>query len=90
MSATITTEVRDEILYLNGVLDCHTLNSVWQQKQQLLDKIKAIDVSKVTRVDSSGLALLTYCCIQQNAKLIATNPQLQTLIELYDLDAIVV
>lgn len=90
MSATITTEVRDKILYLNGVLDCHTLDSIWQQKQQLLDTIKAIDVSKVTRVDSSGLALLTYCCIEQNAKLIAINPQLETLIELYDLDAIVV
>lgn len=86
----ITVQKQDKILHLSGVLDCDTLNQLWHNRTELLKDITGIDVSALNRVDSAGLALLTYFCIKQNIKLIAINRQLKTLIVLYDLDALLV
>lgn len=84
----ITIQKQADILHLSGVLNCATLKQLWHNKHDLLSNVNSIDVSSLTRVDSSGLALLTYFCIQNNVKLIAINQQLKTLIDLYDLDAV--
>lgn len=89
MLTTLTTQKQDSTLYFGGVLDCNTLVKVWSQRSSLLAGISNIDVAKLDRADSSGLALLTYLCIEYQAKLIGIAPQLKTLIELYDLDPII-
>ena len=86
----ITVQKRDNVLHLSGVLDCDTLNELWHNRTELLKDIKGIGVSALIRVDSAGLALLTYFCIKQNVKLLEINQQLKTLIILYDLDTLLV
>lgn len=85
----ITIQKQDNILHLSGILDCRSLNQLWQ-KTELFTNIEKINVAKLTRVDSAGLALLTYFCIEQNLKLIDLNKRISMLITLYDLDEILV
>ncbi|XKM13818.1 hypothetical protein RCS94_01250 [Orbaceae bacterium ac157xtp] len=89
MITKVQFQVDNNVLYLQGILDNHSLNSVWQQQDTKYFNIKHIDTSQLSRVDSSGLALLTYLCIKYQVKLVSVNQQLKTLIELYDLDNIV-
>lgn len=88
MSASINIEIQGKTLYLTGILDSQTLELVWAQYLHF-SNIAQIDVSALTRVDSSGLALLTYLCLTYNARLLGATSQLQTLIELYDLQPVV-
>ncbi|OCG28087.1 hypothetical protein A9G11_11275 [Gilliamella sp. wkB108] len=84
----IQTETRQDILYLSGELDAHSLNEIWTTQSSLLNRTTSIDVAQLTRVDSSGLAILVYFCIKYQVKLSGINPQLQTLIALYDLQPV--
>ena len=79
----------------SGVLDKKNVNHIWQQRQGLLenDTPHVIDLAKITRCDSAGLALLV--CLKKEAEqsglgLTFTNiPQhLQQLIGLSHLDDI--
>ncbi|WP_392558335.1 hypothetical protein [Orbus mooreae] len=88
MSASVTIEQKSTTLYLIGILDNHTLERVWLQYSHF-SHIDLIDVSALTRVDSSGLALLTYLCLKYDAVLRGATPQLRTLVELYDLEPVV-
>lgn len=76
------------LLSLKGDLDVSTLTSLWLMKDQLA-AVERINVAELGRVDSSGLALLTCFCTQQNIKLINLTPQLELLVDLYDLDNVV-
>ena len=85
----ITTEKQQDILYLKGELDAHSLNDVWSIQNTLLKDVKKIDVAQLIRVDSSGLAALVYFCNKYSVTLDSVNPQLQTLIALYDLQPVI-
>ncbi|QYN43794.1 MULTISPECIES: hypothetical protein [unclassified Gilliamella] len=85
----ITTEKQQDILYLKGELDAHSLNDVWSIQNTLLKDVKKIDVAQLIRVDSSGLATLVYFCNKYSVTLDSVNPQLQTLIALYDLQPVI-
>lgn len=89
MSTSLTMQTQASTLCLEGILDCNTLALVWSQHAHLLANIKHIDVAKLCRVDSSGLALLTYLCITYGIQLTGVSSQLSTLIELYDLDSVI-
>lgn len=85
----IETENQQDRLYLAGELDVNSLHDIWQKQQTLLAAVACIDVSKLVRVDSAGLALLVYFCNQYKVKLAGISPQLQKLIELYDLEPVI-
>ena len=85
----IQTEKQLNSLNLMGELDVHSLNDLWTAQNTLLSNVTHIDVANVTRVDSSGLATLVYFCNQYDLKLTGISPQLQTLIELYDLQTVI-
>ncbi|PXZ04985.1 anti-sigma B factor antagonist [Gilliamella apicola] len=85
----IQTEKQQNSLNLMGELDVHSLNDLWKAQNTLLSNVTHIDVANVTRVDSSGLATLVYFCNQYDLKLTGISPQLQTLIELYDLQTVI-
>lgn len=85
----ILVENQQDVLYLKGELDAYSLNEIWTSQSTHLNGSKSIDVAQLTRVDSSGLATLVYFCIKYKAKLTGINPQLQTLIELYDLQPVI-
>lgn len=85
----ITTEKQQNILYLKGELDAHSLNDIWSIQNTLLNEVKKIDVAQLIRVDSSGLATLVYFCNKYNVTLDSVNPQLLTLIALYDLQPVI-
>ncbi|WP_294882628.1 STAS domain-containing protein [uncultured Gilliamella sp.] len=85
----IQAEKQQNTLNLIGELDAHSLNDLWSIQNTLLNGVTDINVTLVTRVDSSGLATLVYFCNQYNIKLTGISPQLQTLIELYDLQTVI-
>lgn len=85
----ITTEKQQDILYLKGELDAHSLSNIWSIQNTLLKEVKKIDVAQLIRVDSSGLATLVYFCNKYNVTLDSVNPQLLTLIALYDLQPVI-
>ncbi|OCG59335.1 MULTISPECIES: STAS domain-containing protein [unclassified Gilliamella] len=85
----ITTEKQQDVLCLFGELDVHSLNDLWSTQNTILNGIKHIDVGQLTRVDSSGLATLVYFCNKYNVGLKGINPQLQTLLTLYDLQQVI-
>lgn len=85
----ITTEKQQNILYLKGELDAHSLSDIWSIQNTLLKEVKKIDVAQLIRVDSSGLATLVYFCNKYNVTLDSVNPQLLTLIALYDLQPVI-
>lgn len=84
----IKSEIQQDVLYLMGELDAYSLNEIWGTQSSLFNCAKSIDVSQLTRVDSSGLAALVYFCIKYQVQLTGINPQLQTLISLYDLQPV--
>ncbi|MEG2830875.1 MAG: lipid asymmetry maintenance protein MlaB [Edwardsiella sp. (in: enterobacteria)] len=83
----------DATLYLQGALECDSLDALWQQRQTLLTDITCVDISELSRVDSAGLALLLHV---QNLRpetpipLRGVSERLRTLITLYNLQDIVV
>lgn len=85
----ITTKKQQDILYLKGELDAHSLSDIWSIQNTLLKEVKKIDVAQLIRVDSSGLATLVYFCNKYNVTLDSVNPQLLTLIALYDLQPVI-
>lgn len=88
LTTSIMMEKQATSLYLKGILDRRNLELVWSQYQQYVH-IDQIDVSGLIRVDSAGLALLVHLCLAYNAILSGVTPQLQTLIELYELEPVV-
>lgn len=87
MTERIQYQKNESELVLIGELDYNTLNELWKEPH-LLDGINVINLDGLTRVDSSGLALLTYWSIKQNLTLTKLSDKLTTLISLYDLDSV--
>ncbi|MCX8726731.1 STAS domain-containing protein [Gilliamella sp. B2838] len=89
MMSRIKADKQYNVLYLKGELDAHSLNEIWSTQHSILNGVTTIDVAQLTRVDSSGLATLVYFCTKYQTKLMGINPQLQTLIALYDLQPVI-
>ncbi|ATG16166.1 lipid asymmetry maintenance protein MlaB [Providencia alcalifaciens] len=76
------------MLALSGVLDRDSLVEFWDKRQTLLSQIERIDVSALTHVDSTGLAMLVrlkgeYQSQQRHLSILGVSDNLNTLMELY-------
>lgn len=94
MLAVLSWRAEGQTLYLNGELDRDSLLPLWQQRIQALKNITVLDVSELNRVDSAGLALLVHLLGdlqigKQPLTLVGITDRLQTLITLYNLQAII-
>lgn len=85
----IETDNQQNQVYLKGELSVNSLNDLWSKRQSLFSSIKRVNLAELVRVDSCGLATLVYFCNQYGIKVEGINPQLQTLIELYDLQSVI-
>lgn len=77
-------------LHLTGELDSDTVGSLWRQREQIMAGVKVLDLSGLSRVDTSGLALLIHLVAsarRQNVEvaLLGATENLQTLTKLYNL-----
>ncbi|MFC0178662.1 anti-sigma B factor antagonist [Thorsellia kenyensis] len=85
--AQLTFHVEQNRLVVVGQLTRETLMSLYTEKKSF-SGVNLIDVTSVTHVDSSGLALLTQLCLMNKTdkkKLIGINEKLQSLIQAYRL-----
>lgn len=94
MAEALSWVAQQQTLVLRGELDRETLLPLWQQRETLLADKTTLDVAQLQRVDSSGLALLLHLCEQQRQrggelKISGATERLQTLITLYNLQAII-
>lgn len=79
-----------ERLALRGELDQDTLNSLWQERAQVMQDVSVIDLSAVSRVDTAGLALLLHLIdgAKQSGRAVrldSASDNLRTLVQLYNL-----
>ncbi|PHM71375.1 lipid asymmetry maintenance protein MlaB [Xenorhabdus kozodoii] len=91
--ATVSWEKAGNTLFLQGTLDRDSLLPLWQQKERALEDIDNIDVSQLSHVDSTGLALFIQLkgeCQNRGRALTfsGVSERLNTLITLYGLQAI--
>lgn len=94
MAEALSWASQEQTLVLRGELDRETLLPLWQQRETLLADKTTIDVAQLQRVDSSGLALLLHLREQRSQqgveiKITGVTERLQTLITLYNLQAII-
>jgi phospholipid transport system transporter-binding protein len=94
MIAQLQWHSEDNMLTLSGDLDRETLMPLWENRQTLLAGKQYVNVAKVDRVDSAGLALLLHLCgeSQQQGKILSlrgVSDRLRTLIQLYNLQGII-
>jgi phospholipid transport system transporter-binding protein len=93
MAEALSWVLSEQTLFLHGVLERDTLLPLWQQQETVLANKTTIDVSQLQRVDSAGLALLLHLCNPQSThkgslKIAGRTKQLQELISLYNLQAL--
>ncbi|VFP82973.1 lipid asymmetry maintenance protein MlaB [Candidatus Erwinia haradaeae] len=94
MSTQLEWEVNHKNLYLRGELTYKTLRPLWSMREKVMQCIENINVCKLTRVDTGGLAFLIhlqYMSIQNGKALCFSGitPQLYALITLYHLQNII-
>ncbi|AYA42011.1 lipid asymmetry maintenance protein MlaB [Xenorhabdus nematophila] len=87
---TVSWETAGNTLFLKGTLDRDSLLPLWQQKESALEGIDNIDVSRLSHVDSTGLALFVRLKgeYQQGGRILSfsgVGECLNTLIALYGL-----
>jgi len=92
--AALTWQAGPQSLTLSGDLDRETLLPLWEQRDRLLADVKKLDVSKLQRVDSAGLAMLVHLRDQVSKRgssldICGITDRLRTLIELYNLKEII-
>ncbi|MDC9594466.1 lipid asymmetry maintenance protein MlaB [Xenorhabdus sp. IM139775] len=90
---TVSWEKAGNTLFLQGTLDRDSLLPLWQQKEQALEGVDNIDVSQLSHVDSTGLALFIQLKgeYQQRGRILTfsgVSERLSTLIALYGLQAL--
>ncbi|HEY0211685.1 lipid asymmetry maintenance protein MlaB [Acerihabitans sp.] len=90
MAETLSWQAEDDRLVLRGELDRVTLLPFWEQREQALQGIRFLDVSRLDRVDSAGVALMLHLCEMQvrrggMLRLTGVTEKLRTLITLYNL-----
>jgi len=93
MAETLSWQTQGQTLLLQGELDRVTLLSLWAQRENVLRDIHFLDVSRLDRVDSAGVAMLLHLCALQAQRgmtltLTGVTEKLRTLITLYNLDNI--
>ncbi|NBM53516.1 lipid asymmetry maintenance protein MlaB [Proteus sp. G2669] len=93
MSSSLNWEKKGDILFFQGTLDRETLLPAWQQRKALLTDINIIDISALSHIDSTGLALFVHLKAEMEAQhrqfiIQGVSERFQTLITLYDLDEI--
>ncbi|MEA9390353.1 lipid asymmetry maintenance protein MlaB [Acerihabitans sp. TG2] len=93
MAEPLSWQTQGETLFLQGELDRVTLLSLWEQRENLLQDIHFLDVSRLDRVDSAGVAMLLHLYALQEQRGVAltltgVTEKLRTLIALYKLDNI--
>lgn len=96
MSNTLAWEQTETTLFLSGTLDRDSLMSFWNERHPLFNsanRIEEIDLSGLVHVDSTGLAMLVRLKGEIKAKndtldIIGVSDNLNTLIELYGVKAI--
>ncbi|OTA17522.1 anti-sigma B factor antagonist [Xenorhabdus vietnamensis] len=90
---TVSWEKTGNTLFLKGTLGRDSLLPFWQQKDHVLEEIDNIDVSLLSHVDSTGLALFVRLKgeYQQRGRILTfsgISERLNTLITLYGLQAL--
>jgi len=93
MAESLSWQAEGDTLQLQGELDRDTLLSFWTQRETVLPGIRFLDVSRLDRVDSSGVAMMLHLCAsqaKQGGSLVLTGvtEKLRTLITLYKLQDI--
>lgn len=81
----LTYELKDQRLELAGDLTYDTLNQLWQASFNF-NQLKIIELSKVNKLDSAGLALLIHWRVCHAVALVGMDAKMNLLIELYDLN----
>ncbi|HGJ5859379.1 MAG TPA: lipid asymmetry maintenance protein MlaB [Arsenophonus nasoniae] len=91
MIPMLTWEQNGKTLILTGELDRDTLSAFWQQRNQLLKGINSINVSQLSHIDSTGLAMFVRLKSEQQSenKLVfeGISERFKTLIRLYKLES---
>ncbi|WP_245677264.1 MULTISPECIES: lipid asymmetry maintenance protein MlaB [Arsenophonus] len=86
----LTWEQKGQMLILTGELDRDTLPAFWQQRNQLLKGINAINVSQLSHIDSTGLAMFIRLKSEQQSEnkwvFEGISERFKTLIRLYKLE----
>ncbi|WP_413736864.1 lipid asymmetry maintenance protein MlaB [Sodalis sp. RH21] len=90
MAETLSWQAEDDTLVLRGELDRVTLLQFWEQRDAALAGIRFLDVSRLERVDSAGVAMMLHLCALQTQRggsllLTGVTEKLRTLIALYKL-----
>jgi phospholipid transport system transporter-binding protein len=90
MADELSWQCESETLHLTGELDSDTVGPLWRQREQIMAGIKILNLSGLSRVDTSGLALLIHLvdfARRQNVEveLQGASDNLQTLTKLYNL-----
>lgn len=90
MIPMLTWEQKGQMLILTGELDRDTLPDFWQQRNQLLKGINAINVSQLSHIDSTGLAMFIRLKSEQQSEnkwvFEGISERFKTLIRLYKLE----
>lgn len=86
----LTWEQKGQILILTGELDRDTPPTFWQQRNQLLKGINTINVSQLSHIDSTGLAIFIRLKSEQQSEnkwvFEDISERFKTLIRLYKLE----
>lgn len=90
MADELNWQRESETLHLTGELDSDTVGSLWRQREKVMAGIKVLNLSGLSRVDTSGLALLIHLvdfarCQNVEIELQGASENLQTLTKLYNL-----
>lgn len=93
MAKIFNWQTEKQTVILRGTLDRDTLLPLWQQREQLLDGIRFLEVSDLRHVDSAGVALVLHFYYHQRQRgssmtLIGITDRMRTLIALYKLQNI--
>ncbi|VFP80344.1 lipid asymmetry maintenance protein MlaB [Candidatus Erwinia haradaeae] len=96
MNNQLKWKIEKKNLYLTGALVHKTLLPLWQQRHLIMKCVDNIDICKLTRVDTGGLALLIH--LQRNnahhqkepcISISGITTQIHALITLYNLQTII-
>ncbi|MTC78546.1 lipid asymmetry maintenance protein MlaB [Providencia sp. wls1916] len=88
MSSLLSWTKNNKTLAFPGILNRDSLVEFWDKRQTLLTQVEQVDVSALTHVDSTGLAMLVrlkgeYQSQQSHLGIVGVSDNLNTLMELY-------
>lgn len=77
-------------LLLQGELDQDFLVPLWDARKEVMQGVDTIDLSKITRVDTAGVALLMHLVAQVRQQgsavsIVGKSEKMNTLVQLYNL-----